>query len=63
MSTTTLSRPKPSVKRPVESYRQTRERWLRTAKEAVMDPECDEATRNLALRWIGELTQELSRMP
>ena len=63
MSTTTLPRPKPSVKRPVETFRQTRERWIRTCHEAIMDPEIDEFYRNIALRRIGRHTQELSQIP
>lgn len=61
MSYPTLTRPKPSVKRRVETWRETRQRWLATAREVFRDPETPEETRSLAARWIGELEEELQQ--
>jgi len=59
MSSQTLTRPKPSVKRPVESWLETRQRWVRGFKEVLMDPELPEEWQIRAARNIGRYEEEI----
>lgn len=59
MSTATVSRPKPSVKRRVETWLETRQRHLKIAKECLMDPTASDEWHQRSAIWIGRLEEEI----